>query len=172
MRRRLKIAIGKNAAKTSSESVTVALKKATAELRNGLEWDGQQHKYVPKQSVESDKSDFQAIINVSIHADRGEIQLPKTPIPPLHGDSDHGWWNIRPLHNDAELPLTPRRLLEPGDRIGVMAPRDSFPALRQLFGDSVRELAKSATSASALASRWDRRSAPCTGRCHCWAICP
>jgi putative transport protein len=49
--------------------------------------------------------------------------------------------NARILHlrrGDAELALTPQRLLEHGDRIGVLAPRASFPALRQLFGDSVR----------------------------------
>jgi hypothetical protein len=71
--------------------------KPTAEVRSGFEWDAQQHKYVPKQSVESGKSDFQATINVSIHGDRAEIQLPKSLIPPLHGDSNNGWWNINDL---------------------------------------------------------------------------
>lgn len=49
--------------------------------------------------------------------------------------------HARILHlrrSDADLPLTPERILEAGDRIGVLAPRASFPALRQLFGDSVR----------------------------------
>ncbi|WBS00090.1 YidE/YbjL duplication [Pseudoduganella sp. SL102] len=49
--------------------------------------------------------------------------------------------NARILHlrrSDADLPLTPQRVLEAGDRIGVLAPRASFPALRKLFGDSVR----------------------------------
>lgn len=40
--------------------------------------------------------------------------------------------------NDADLQLTPQRTLEFGDRIGVLAPRANFPALRKLFGDSVR----------------------------------
>lgn len=71
--------------------------KPTAEVRSGFEWDPQQHKYVPKQSVESGKSDFQATINVSIHGDRAEIQLPKSLIPPLHGDSNNGWWTINDL---------------------------------------------------------------------------
>jgi len=44
--------------------------------------------------------------------------------------------------NDADLPLTPQRLLEFGDRVGVLAPRASFPALRKLFGDSVRGTAE------------------------------
>jgi putative transport protein len=49
--------------------------------------------------------------------------------------------NARILHlrrGDVELPLTPDRLLEYGDRIGVMAPRTSFDALRALFGDSIK----------------------------------
>lgn len=71
--------------------------KNTAEFHNGYEWDAQQHKYVPKQSVETGKSQFQATINVSIHGDRGDIQLPKSLIPPLHGDSNNGWWTIDDL---------------------------------------------------------------------------
>jgi putative transport protein len=43
---------------------------------------------------------------------------------------------------DADLDLAPDRLLEYGDRIGVLAPRASVPALRQLFGDSVRSTAE------------------------------
>lgn len=49
--------------------------------------------------------------------------------------------NARILHlrrSDADLPLTPERILEAGDRVGVLAPRASFPALRRLFGDSIR----------------------------------
>lgn len=71
--------------------------KTTAEVRSGFEWDAKQHKYVPKQSVETGKSDFQATINVSIHGDRAEIQLPKSLIPPLHGSDNNGWWNVDDL---------------------------------------------------------------------------
>lgn len=49
--------------------------------------------------------------------------------------------HARILHlrrGDADLPLSPGRILEAGDRIGVLAPRASFPALRKLFGDSIR----------------------------------
>ncbi|TYQ21932.1 UNVERIFIED_ORG: hypothetical protein JN05_00907 [Zoogloea ramigera] len=71
--------------------------KTTAEVHSGYEWDAQQHKYVPKQSVETGKADFQATITVSIHGDRGDIQLPKSLIPPLHGDNRDGWWRIDDL---------------------------------------------------------------------------
>ena len=53
--------------------------------------------------------------------------------------------NARILHlrrSDADLELAPERLLEYGDRVGVLAPRASFPALRKLFGDSVRSTAE------------------------------
>lgn len=71
--------------------------KPTTEYHSGYEWDRQQHKYVPRQSMESGKSDFQATISISIHGDRGDIQLPRSLIPPLHGDNDSGWWNIDEL---------------------------------------------------------------------------
>lgn len=77
--------------------------KPTTEYRSGFEWDAQQHKYVPRQGVELGKSDFQATLNVSIHGGRGEIQLPQSLIPPLHGDNQSGWWNIDELvvgHNE------------------------------------------------------------------------
>ena len=64
--------------------------KPVTEYRSGYEWDAQQHKYVPRQGVELGKSDFQATLTISIHGGRGEIQLPKSLIPPLHGDNDSG----------------------------------------------------------------------------------
>lgn len=51
--------------------------KPVAEYRSGYEWDAQQHKYVPRQGVELGKSDFQATLTISIHGERGDIQLPK-----------------------------------------------------------------------------------------------
>lgn len=77
--------------------------KPATEYRSGYEWDAQQHKYVPKQSMELGKSDFQATLNVSIHGDRGHIQLPTSLIPPLHGSNSDGWWPIDELlvgHNE------------------------------------------------------------------------
>jgi len=71
--------------------------KPTTEFHSGYEWDSQQHKYAPKQSVETGRSNFQATINVSIRGDRGDIQLPKSLIPPLHGDTTNGWWAIDDL---------------------------------------------------------------------------
>jgi putative transport protein len=47
----------------------------------------------------------------------------------------------RVLHlrrGDADMAPHPDRLLEFGDRVGVLAPRESFDALAKIFGDSVR----------------------------------
>lgn len=74
--------------------------KPTAEVRSGVEWDARAHKYVPKQTVETGKSDFQATINVSIHGGRGDIHLPKSLIPPINGGGDNGWWPIDDLSVD------------------------------------------------------------------------
>ncbi|WP_218512007.1 aspartate:alanine exchanger family transporter [Variovorax sp. dw_308] len=40
--------------------------------------------------------------------------------------------------SDADLHPDPDRLLEFGDRVGVLAPRASFPEIGKIFGDSVR----------------------------------
>lgn len=58
----------------------------------------------------------------------GELQLP----PEL---------GARILHlrrSDADIDPLPERQFEFGDRVGVLAPRGSFAALRKVFGDSVR----------------------------------
>lgn len=39
---------------------------------------------------------------------------------------------------DAEMLVTPELTLEYGDRVGVLASREAFPALRRFFGDSIR----------------------------------
>ncbi|WP_343685479.1 hypothetical protein [Asticcacaulis sp.] len=77
--------------------------KTTTQTHSGFEWDAQQHKYVPKSSVETGKSDFEAAINVSIHGDEGSLRLPKSLVPPINGGSDNGWWTIDDLivgHNE------------------------------------------------------------------------
>lgn len=71
--------------------------RPTTELHSGVEWDAQQRKYVPKQSIENGKSIVQATINVSIQGDRAGIQLPKSLIPAVHDDSNNGWWSINEL---------------------------------------------------------------------------
>ncbi|MFD1245095.1 aspartate:alanine exchanger family transporter [Paralysiella testudinis] len=50
-------------------------------------------------------------------------------------------WEARILHlrrNDADMTPKPDRILEFGDRVGILAPRRHIQALKALFGDSVR----------------------------------
>jgi uncharacterized transporter YbjL len=62
---------------------------------------------------------------------------------------------------DTDLLGRPDLVLETGDRVGLLAARRDFPALRKFFGDSIKGTPDSATSASAWASRsvsWSARS--------------
>lgn len=69
--------------------------RTTAQTKSGYEWDAQQHKFVPKMSVETGKNDEEAAIAVSIHDDQGRIHIPKSLIPPLNsGNTGEGWWPI------------------------------------------------------------------------------
>ena len=52
---------------------------------------------------------------------------------------------------DADLLALPDLVLEFGDRIGILANRGDFPALRKFFGDSFKEPSSSVTSPSASA---------------------
>lgn len=71
--------------------------KIVAESRSGYQWDDQQHRYVPKMSLETGRRDFDTSINVSIHENSGDIRLPKSLIPPLHSGGRDGWWPIEDL---------------------------------------------------------------------------
>lgn len=65
------------------------------------------------------------------------LRLQDLPLPPALG--------ARVLHlrrSDVDLSPNPDRLLEFGDRIGVLAPRGSFRDLSRIFGDSVRGTAE------------------------------
>ncbi|MET0322801.1 MAG: TrkA C-terminal domain-containing protein [Duganella sp.] len=84
-------------------------------------------------SVLNDRSDLDYERFFISSAQVAGKQLAQLQLPPA--------LQARILHlrrSDADLRLTPHRTLEFGDRIGVLAPRASFPALRKLFGDSVR----------------------------------
>ena len=71
--------------------------KTVAETRSGYEWNEHQHKFVPKMSVQTGKSDFDAAVNVSIHGDAGELRLPKRLIPPMNSGGRDGWWPMEDL---------------------------------------------------------------------------
>ena len=61
----------------------------------------------------------------------GDVKLP----------GEEGSIAIQVRRGDADL-LTPDLLIEFGDRIGVLANRSDFPAIRQYFGDSIKATAE------------------------------
>jgi len=62
----------------------------------------------------------------------GELQLP----------GDKGSIVVHVRRGDADLLATPGLMLEHGDRIGVLARRDEFAAMRKYFGDSIKATAE------------------------------
>ena len=49
---------------------------------------------------------------------------------------------VQVRRGDADIMPSPDLVLEFGDRVGVLAHRDSFPAMRQYFGDSIKGTAE------------------------------
>lgn len=71
--------------------------KIVMENRSGMEWDSDKHKYVQKSTVETGKSRFDTAVNVSVQGSAAQIRLPKQLVPPIHGDSNNGWWDLMDL---------------------------------------------------------------------------
>ncbi len=72
------------------------------------------------------------------------------------------------LRGDTEVLITPDLTLELGDRIALLAERNSFPVLRKFFGNSIRGTPSSATCRSASAWCSACSSAASPSRCRCW----
>ena len=62
----------------------------------------------------------------------GDVKLP----------GEKGSIAIQVRRGDADLLATPDLLIEFGDRVGVLANRSDFPAIRQYFGDSIKATAE------------------------------
>ncbi len=71
--------------------------KTTLENHSGTEWDDDKHKYVQKSTLETGKSHFDTAVNVSVQGSAAQIRLPKQLVPPIHGDSNNGWWDLMDL---------------------------------------------------------------------------
>ena len=71
--------------------------KTVMENRSVMEWDNDKNQSVQKYTVETGKSRFDTAVNVSIQGSAAQIRLPKQLIPPIHGDSNDGWWDLMDL---------------------------------------------------------------------------
>jgi hypothetical protein len=65
--------------------------------RSGYEWDRDKRRYVPKSGYELTTQDYETSVTIQIDGDDGRIRPAKNMLPPLHSDSDGGWYDLRGL---------------------------------------------------------------------------
>lgn len=69
-----------------------------SEYVRSLEWDRYDHKYRPKEGLESKMRGFESAVTLQIDGDDGRIRLPEKLIPPLNSGGDHQhWWQLENL---------------------------------------------------------------------------
>ena len=71
--------------------------RMTPQSRSGYEWDTEKRKYVPRSGFDWTKQDYDTSVTVEIDGGRGRIRPAKTMVPPIHGASDAGWYDITNL---------------------------------------------------------------------------
>lgn len=68
--------------------------KYGSQYKSGYAWDADKRRYVPRSGVEMTRQDYDTSVTVEIDGGRGRIRPAKNMVPPIHGDSDGGWYNI------------------------------------------------------------------------------
>jgi hypothetical protein len=68
--------------------------KPTATSRSGYEWDDHEHRYVPRTRTEWTTQQYDSSVTVEIDGNTGRIRPAKNMIPPIHSDSDNGWYDL------------------------------------------------------------------------------
>lgn len=71
--------------------------KLSNEYRSGYEWDRDKRRYQPRSGYELTTKDYETSVTIQIDGDRGRIRPAKNMLPPLHSDSDGGWYEISGL---------------------------------------------------------------------------
>ena len=71
--------------------------RMTTQTKSGYEWDADKKRYVPKSGVEWTRQDYDTSVTIEIDGGRGRIRPAKNMIPPIHSDSDGGWYDIANL---------------------------------------------------------------------------
>lgn len=77
--------------------------KMTNQYRSGYEWDSDKRRYVPKSGFELTRQDYDTSVTIEIDGDRGRIRPAKNMLPPIHSDSDAGWYEISNLTIDRNM---------------------------------------------------------------------
>ncbi len=71
--------------------------KYTNEYTSGYEWDSDKRRYVPRSGTQLTTKDYDTSVTIQIDGEVGQIRPAKNMIPPIHGDSDGGWYPISNL---------------------------------------------------------------------------
>jgi hypothetical protein len=71
--------------------------RLTNQLKSGYEWDPDKRRYVPRSGVELTRQDYDTSVTIDIDGGSGRIRPAKNMIPPIHGSSDAGWYDIANL---------------------------------------------------------------------------
>lgn len=71
--------------------------RRTTQAQSGYEWDRDKKKYVPKTGYIWTTEDYNTSVTVEIDGDRGRIRPARNMLPPIHSDSDGGWYNLKKL---------------------------------------------------------------------------
>lgn len=71
--------------------------KLTNEYRSGYQWDSDKRRYVPKSGYELTRQDYDTSVTIDIDGARGRIRPAKNMLPPIHSQSDGGWYEISNL---------------------------------------------------------------------------
>ncbi|MDZ4373713.1 MAG: hypothetical protein U1C74_20145 [Phenylobacterium sp.] len=67
------------------------------EYRSGYEWDRDKRRYTRKSGYELTTEHYDTSVSIRIDGGAGRIRPAKSMLPPLHGDSDGGWYDIDAL---------------------------------------------------------------------------
>lgn len=71
--------------------------RMTTQSRSGYEWNAEKRRYVPRSGFDWTRKDYDTSVTVEIDGGRGRIRPAKNMIPPIHGASDAGWYDIANL---------------------------------------------------------------------------
>lgn len=68
-----------------------------AQTMTTLHWNRRHKEFDSDYSTIMSRQEFDAMVQIDIHGGSGHIFLPKKMVPPIHGGSDNGWWEISDL---------------------------------------------------------------------------
>jgi hypothetical protein len=71
--------------------------KLTTEYTDSYQWDPDKRKYVQRSGTQLTRRDYDTSVTIQVDGDTGRIRPAKDMVPPLHSESDGGWYQISSL---------------------------------------------------------------------------